>query len=209
MPTPTLPRLQPFDTAPHHRAKGKVLVHLHRRSTRCIIMHPVYVVCISPGFRTGGTAGGGGEEREKGCTHVRRRRASRIVSRTYEQAREKAGEGQKGSWNPSPPPLSVGIPYEEKDRQTKRESNPSSPRLPTRPRLLDLPPQLPQYRPPLSYLSLLLLPTPAPVLPIHHPAWFHPPETASFPRRVDRKFNRMVLEYFLGGIFLLLLLNRA
>lgn len=122
---------------------------------------------------------------------------------------EKKRERARREVGTPPPPLSVGIPYEEKDRQTKRESNPSSPRLPTRPRLLDLPPQLPQYRPPLSYLSLLLLPTPAPVLPIHHPAWFHPPETASFPRRVDRKFNRMVLEYFLGGIFLLLLLNRA
>lgn len=136
MPTPTLPRLQPFDTAPHHRAKGKVLVHLHRRSTRCIIMHPVYVVCISPGFRTGGTDRGGGE-REKGCTHIRRRRASRIVSRTYEQAREKAGEGQKGSWNPSPPPF--GRDSIRGERQTDEERiqpffpSPSHQTTPSRP----------------------------------------------------------------------------
>lgn len=177
------------------------MVHLHRRSTRCIIMHPVYVVCISPGFRTGGTDRG--REREKGCTHIRRRRASRIVSRTYEQAREKAGEGQKGSWTP----LSVGIPYEEKDRQTNPTLLPSPLAFPPDHAFSTYRHNCHNIAPPLPLASSTTYTSPCVTHP--PPRVVPSPEIASFPRRVDRKFNRMVLKYFLGGIFLLLLLNRA
>lgn len=186
MPAPTLPRLQPFDTAPHHTTtelKGKCwctsIVVPPGASSCTLYTSCAYRLVSEREARTGG-------EREKGCTHIRRRRASRIVSRTYEQAREKAGEGQKGSWTP----LSVGIPYEEKDRQTNPTLLPSPLAFPPDHAFSTYRHNCHNIAPP--YLSLLLLPTPAPVLPIHHPAWFHPQRPRHF--RVESIEN--LIEWF-------------
>lgn len=95
-------------------------------------------------------------------------------------------------------PLSVGIPYEEKDRRQHREQpffhRPSPPPdhafSTYRHNCHNIVPLLPH-----TYSLLLHIHTPAsvpsPTLPFPSS-----PETASFPRRVDRKFNRRFFRLF-------------
>ena len=118
---PTLPRLQPFDTAPYYRTKGKVLVHVHQRSS-CIVASvrarngdSVALRGYVRSFQRPGPAEKRGEE--KGCTHIRRRRVTHRKSHVRAATAREKREARREVGT-----LSVGIPYEEKDRQ----SHPSS-----------------------------------------------------------------------------------
>lgn len=99
---PTLPRLQPFDTASYYRTKGKVLVHVHQRS-RCIVASvrarngdSVALRGYVRSFQRPGPAEKRGEE--KGCTHIRRRRITHRKSHVRAAtAREKR---EARSWTP-------------------------------------------------------------------------------------------------------------
>lgn len=149
---------------------------------------------------------------EKGCTHIRRRRITHRKSHVWakRKAGEKAREGpEKGSWYP---PFGRDSIRGERQTATQRAATLlPSPLAPTRPRLLDLPPQLPQYRPSPTrfFYTYIYTHTRTHRSLFHHLPCLFPssPETASFPRRVDRKFNRRFLEYFL--VVCLLFLNRA
>lgn len=73
----------------------------------------------SPGFRTRSSSRGRrGEERKN--AHTSGVVASRIVSRTYERSARPEKKRERARREVGTP-LSVGIPYEEKDRQQRRE----------------------------------------------------------------------------------------
>lgn len=177
------------------KLKGKCWCTSTSRSTWWCIMPPP--PCIRRAYRDSFALFQNAEEGrgEKGCTHIRRRRITHRKSHVWakRKAGEKAREGpEKGSWYP---PFGRDSIRGERQTATQRAATLlPSPLAPTRPRLLDLPPQLPQYRPSPTRFFYTYIHTHVHIglCSITYPACFHPP-------RRPRHFRVESIENLIDG----------